>query len=97
MVDTSTAAIAIHKLLDQAAAAAAPAERRAFLEDALYRAATGSKGAADLVDQVVASCRAAGVSWRAIGCQLGTSGQGAQQRYGRAVESSPGDPLPFAS
>ncbi|MFI5426761.1 AMP-binding protein [Aeromicrobium sp. UC242_57] len=44
----------------------------------------------DLLHDAVASARAAGASWEAIGSALGMSRQAAQQRFGRRPEPIPG-------
>lgn len=53
----------------------------------LRRAAlTRARSEQQVADAVVAA-RTARLSWKRIGAQIGTSAQGAQQRYGTMVES----------
>lgn len=48
----------------------------------------------ELLKHAVGSARAAGVSWEAIGAELGVSRQAAQQRFGAAQEAARGEALP---
>lgn len=56
-------------------------------EHLLRRAALSRARSERQVTEAIASARAAGLSWKRIGAQIGTSAQGAQQRYG-TVEAS---------
>jgi len=49
----------------------------------LRRAALGRARSERQVAEAVAAARSAGLSWKHIGTQIGTSAQGAQQRYGQ--------------
>ncbi len=49
----------------------------------LLRAASARAGVENDVAEAVVSARRAGYSWAVIGGAIGTSGQAAQQRYGR--------------
>lgn len=54
----------------------------------LRRAALNRARSERQVVEAVAAARAAGLSWKRIGQQIGTSAQGAQQRYGTMAESA---------
>ena len=54
----------------------------------LRRAALNRARSERQVVEAVAAARAAGLSWKRIGQQIGTSAQGAQQRYGTLAESA---------
>jgi hypothetical protein len=56
-------------------------------EDLLRRAALSRARSERQVAEAVAAARAAGLSWKRIGAQIGTSAQGAQQRYGLMAEA----------
>jgi hypothetical protein len=54
----------------------------------LRRAALNRARSERQVVEAVAAARAAGLSWKRIGQQIGTSAQGAQQRYGTMAETA---------
>lgn len=54
----------------------------------LRRAALSRARSERQVGEAVTAARAAGLSWKRIGAQIGTSAQGAQQRYGVMAESA---------
>ncbi len=54
----------------------------------LHRAALNRARSERQVVEAVVAARAAGLSWKRIGQQIGTSAQGAQQRYGTMAESA---------
>jgi len=54
----------------------------------LRRAALARARSERQVVQAVAAARAAGLSWKRIGEQIGTSAQGAQQRYGTMADTA---------
>jgi hypothetical protein len=54
----------------------------------LRRAALGRARSERQVAEAVATARAAGLSWKRIGEQIGTSAQGAQQRYGIMADTA---------
>jgi hypothetical protein len=59
-------------------------ERDPHLYRALYVAVEGRAAAERTLADAVAAMRADGSSWALIGRILGTTGQAAQQRYGRS-------------
>jgi cation transport ATPase len=56
-------------------------------EHLLRRAALARARTEHQIAEAVVAARAAGLSWKRIGEQLGTSAQAAQQRYGSFVET----------
>jgi hypothetical protein len=65
-----------------------PADERPVEEYLIERAVLArARGERQIVEAVTAA-RAKGISWQRIGELLGTSAQGAQQRYGHVVEST---------
>jgi hypothetical protein len=54
----------------------------------LRRAALNRARSERQVAEAVAAARAAGLTWKQIGEQIGTSAQGAQQRYGSLATSA---------
>lgn len=55
---------------------------------ALRAAALALGEAEQAAVDAVSAAREGGYSWAVIGAQLGTSGEGARQKYGRLVEQS---------
>lgn len=64
-----------------------PDDEVAVTEYLLRRAALNRARSERQVAEAVAAARAAGLTWKRIGEQIGTSAQGAQQRYGAMAES----------
>jgi hypothetical protein len=71
-----------------AAADIDPSEPSHHLE-IVRRAAEADRIAGELLQQAVATARAAGHSWAAIGGELGLTRQAAQQRFGKPEEALP--------
>jgi hypothetical protein len=64
-----------------------PGDEVAVAEHLLRRAALNRARSERQVAEAVAAARAAGLTWTQIGKQIGTTAQGAQQRYGAMVGS----------
>jgi len=62
-------------------------ERDVGAVNALRHAVLARSDAERTVRDAVDSARRAGLSWALIGSQIGTSGEAARQRYGRAHKS----------
>jgi hypothetical protein len=54
----------------------------------LQRAVVARARSEQQLIEAVATARSAGISWQKIGALVGTSAQGAQQRYGAVLEST---------
>ena len=65
-----------------------PGDERPLEEYLLERAAIARARGEQQVLDAVTTARSKGMSWQRIGDILGTSAQGAQQRYGAAVGSA---------
>ncbi len=64
-----------------------PDDKVDVAEHLLRRAALARARTEHQMAEAVVAARAAGLSWKRIGEQLGTSAQAAQQRYGSFVEA----------
>lgn len=62
-----------------------PVDRAVFQE--LRGAAAARRAAEERVETAVVAAKRAGLSWGAIGAQLGVTRQGARQRYERLINS----------
>lgn len=65
-----------------------PGDDRPVEEYQLHRATLARARGEREVLEAVTTARAKGVSWARIGELLGTSAQGAQQRYGAVIETA---------